>query len=103
MINTKEPSVDSKRIIADLFVLLGNRPIAANVKGIFEITKPTVGGRIVMIDIIYENGIELMGVPIRNEREVEIPCDFEQLPIKSVAVPNLKRQLEGKPMWMRRK
>jgi len=98
----KDLDLNSARTTADLFKLIGDRPLAGNVQGMFEFTRNSVGGRISYVDITYEIGIELLGVPIKEERLIEIPSDFEKMQIKTVGLPNLKRQREGAPMRLRR-
>jgi hypothetical protein len=90
-------------IKVDIFSLLGERQIAGGVKMIFDFTRNVVGGCISLIDIEYENGVELKNVRIQDEHEIEIPCNFEKHPIKSVSVPNFERQMAYQLMYARKK
>jgi ankyrin repeat protein len=96
---TKTPRLDSERISVDLFALIGARPLAENVKSMFNTTRGVVGGRISIIDLIYENRSMLMNVPIRDERHICIPCDYARWRVQSVALPDRERQLRGGALW----
>lgn len=90
--------VTEKLMDADLFQLLGDRPIARNVSVMFETTRRVVGGRIGLVDLYFENGIVLWNVRIANERVVTIPAAYKEFPIKTVGVANLERHRELPPM-----
>lgn len=100
-----KPCVDDAKplIKVDLFSLLGDQPLVGNIKAMFDLTRKVVGGRILLIDITYENGTVLRNVRIQNEHEIEVPCNFKTLPIKEVGVPNFKRQTENKAMYEQKK
>ena len=87
----------------DLFHLLGNRPIAANVAMMFEATRRTVGGSIKLVDLYFEDGVVLRNVRIANERIVTIPSAYGMVPIKTVGVADLDRHRAWPPMTAERR
>jgi len=82
---------------ADLFQLLGDRPIASNIARMFALLRMTQGGTR-LVDLHYENGIVLWNVRIAEERFVTIPAAYKDLPIKTVGAANLERHNEWPAM-----
>jgi hypothetical protein len=82
----------------DLFQRFDDKDLAPNVMRMFQDTRSCVGGRIRLVNLIFENGIVLSNVRIANERTVSIPANYGAVQITSVAVPNLERQIECQPM-----
>lgn len=92
------PDVTKDVISADLFELLGDRPIAHNVAAMFVFTKPSVGGKIELVDLHYENGIILRNVRIVEDKTVFIPAAYKPFSIKTVGVADRERHLQSPPM-----
>jgi hypothetical protein len=67
------------------------------VESMFNFVRPSVGA-IGLIDIQFENGIELRNVRIARESIVTIPSEFAAAPVRTVGVPNAERQRAFMPM-----
>ncbi len=92
------PDVTENVISANLFELLGDRPIAKNVATMFMFTKSSVGGKIELIDLYFENKIVLWNVRIVDDDTVFIPDAYKSFPIRTVGVANRERHVESPPM-----
>jgi hypothetical protein len=92
------PDVTNDVIAANLFELLGDRPIASNVAAMFVFTRAAVGGKIELVDLYFENGIILWNVRIVDDKTVFIPAAYKAYPIKTVGVADLERHMESPPM-----
>lgn len=92
------PDVTREIIRVSLFDLLGNRPIARNVAAMFVATRSSVGGKIELIDLHFENSIILRNVRIENEDAILIPAAYRSYPIKTVGVADRRRHLDSPPL-----
>jgi tetratricopeptide (TPR) repeat protein len=92
------PDVTQDVISVNLFELLGDKPIARNVAAMFVFTKPSVGGKIELVDLYFENTIVLRNVRIVDDKTVFIPATVKPLAIKTVGIADRKRHLESPPM-----
>ena len=97
------PDVDGRKVEVDLFTLITDSRLASNVSGMFNMTRESIGGKICLVNLYFENGMVLQNVRIRNEKTVTLPTAFTSLPIKSVAVCNYERHMENPPMQVTRK
>lgn len=95
------PDVTSNMINCDLFELLEGMPLANNIRAMFGINRSVVGGEINIVDIEFENGVELRNVSISDERMVSIPAVCRDMPILNVGLPNLQRQRQQERMFAR--
>jgi len=96
------PDVTKGVISVDLFDMLGDGSIAQNVAAMFAFTKMSVGGKIELVDLYFENAIILRNVRIVEDKTVFIPAAYRSFPIRSVGVADGKRHLESPPMRVER-
>lgn len=61
--------------------------------------KASVGGRINIVHIKFENSIQLNNVPVIEERILRMPQEFVSIPIESVNIPTRECQISPEPIF----